>query len=149
VTTANQAIATDTADATGSRPTFIVHDLAQAGRVAQVAAAQPVRLISGPGAGGTLGPAVFMGIIDQTKSDHPDADIIACLDCADEPGTALNALRHGIEEIILAGPEEVVVKIADMAGKQGASVHPRPTHALDMVTNPDCDEIERWIAGSS
>ena len=97
---------TATAAATTEPAAVVIHDLAQARRVLAAAerTRRPVLLVSPPDAGPYLGPAFFNSMIEQARIDHPSAQATACLDCGDEPGTALAALRHGIDAISLTAP---------------------------------------------
>lgn len=147
MTTATQLAPSGPADPTDAWPVFIVHDLAQARVVARAAAAagQPVVMASAPGAGGSLGPALYKEIVDQACADHPNADVIACLDCADEPGTAMNALRHGVSWISLDIGGPVRAKIEQAAESLGARVISSPADALDMAIGPTQTEIDVWL----
>ena len=125
----------------------IVHDLGQAMRVLAAAerTGRPVRLCSPPAAGTYLGPAVFKSMIDQARARHPAAQADSCLDCGDEAGTALAALRHGVEAISLTAPPDVLEKIADMARQSGAATLPPPSQALDMAQGPTDEKLADWL----
>lgn len=136
-----------TAAATKYPAAVIVHNLDQVNRVLAAAerAGRPVRLCSPPAAGPYLGPAVFKSMIDQARADHPKARATACLDCGDEAGTALAALRQGIDAISLTAAPDVLEKIADMARHSGAEIMPPPSHALDMAVPRADDELADWL----
>ncbi|MCW9040408.1 MAG: hypothetical protein OQJ76_07920 [Rhodospirillales bacterium] len=114
---------------------IIVHDIAHV-RAALAAAAEAgihVTLISPPGAAAYMGAAMFGEMIDQAAAEYPNAIFTAVLDCSDDPGMALNALRHGVKAIRFAGPEEVKVKIADIAAQSGATIKSSIPGALDLA----------------
>ena len=136
-----------TAAATKHPAAVIVHDLDQANRVLAAAerTGRPVRLCSPPAAAPYLGPAVFKSMIDQARADNPKARATACLDCGDEAGTALAALRHGIDAISLTAAPDVLEKIADMARQSGAEIMPPPSHALDMAATRADDDLADWL----
>jgi hypothetical protein len=60
------------------------------------------------------------------------------LDCADEAGTALAALRAGIKQVRFTGPDPVRRRIADIAAALGAAVESDPVDgALDLLDRRD------------
>jgi fructose/tagatose bisphosphate aldolase len=129
--------------------TIIVHDLRNA-RAALAASADlgvPVLVRSAPDAAAYLGPSLFKAIIDQAAAEHPGARFTAVLDCGDQPGTALNALRHGVKAVAFSGPRAVREKIADIAAKCGATVTADETSALDLLEVDDAEAACRsWLA---
>ena len=129
----------------------LIHDLDQA-RQALAAArrtGRPVNLVSAPGAGAYLGPALFKQIIDQARAAEPAARVTACLDCADEPGTALDALGQGIEAVSLSAAPEVLAKIESAAIAAGAKVANRPAQALDMADTDAGRRLDAWLMGDT
>jgi hypothetical protein len=112
---------------------FVVHDLAQ-GRAALAAAteagASPV-LASAPGAAGYLGAGTWRALEELWREAFPETPFLGLLDCGDSAGDALAALRAGVRALCLEGPDEIVARIADLAGAQGAAVNP--------ATGPACD----------
>ena len=107
-----------------SRRRIIIHSLAQA-RAALAAAAErgvPVTLESAPGAGGYAGPGWWTALIAAAQAGHPAADVIAVLDCGEEPGSALAALRAGVRRIRFTGPTETRARLAAIAAQLGAII---------------------------
>ena len=142
---------TATAAATTEPAAVVIHDLAQARRVLAAAerTGRPVHLVSPPDAGPYLGPAFFKSMIDRARADHPAAQATSCLDCGDEPGTALAALRHGLDAISLTAPPAVQDKIADAARQYGAMLRPRPDKALDMARPVSDRQLADWLMGDT
>ena len=129
----------------------VVHDLSQARRVLRAARQvdRPVHLISAKGAGAYLGPALFKEIIDQAREAEPSARATCCLDCGDEAGTAMNALRHGVEGVSLDGSQDVIAKVRDAAEQKGQRLDPRPEKALDMAAPDSSAVLEAWLLGDT
>lgn len=135
------------------RRAVIVHDVGQA-RLALTAASAadtPVALLSAPGAAGYLGAVAFREMINKARADIPNADAQAVLDCGGEPGTALNAIRHGLDAVrIGAGPDldtGVINKLADIAGQAGVDFETEGPPALDLqnVADPEA-ALSAWFA---
>jgi len=128
-----------------SAPAFVIHDLEQALEVARVAGETGVEFIlqSAKGAGAYMGPDIFAAILDETRRTCPDANITGILDCADEAGTVLKALRSGVSRISvdLSGP--ALEKINDIAIQQNAVISDYNTDAVDLLDVTDLNETIR------
>lgn len=72
-----------------------------------------------------MGASVFLALLAEAESHYPTTPFRAVLDCGDEPGLALNALRLGVKSIRVHLPEKIYVKIADMAANVDATVENR------------------------
>jgi fructose/tagatose bisphosphate aldolase len=111
---------------------IIVHSLDHA--LAALAAASalnlPVTLASAPGAATQVGPAWFKAVIDQAIAAHPDVVVTAILDCGDEPGAVMGALRTGLKQLRFNGPEPVHAKLAAMGAE---FVDESPAATLDLL----------------
>ena len=116
-------------------PAIIVHSLAQALVAAEVAAAlgRPLTLRSAAGAGGTLGVGWFAGLGAVLTERHPTLVLTLVLDCADEAGTALGALRRGIKAIRVQGPPPLKAKLATLAATYGARLDEDDRPCLDLI----------------
>ena len=127
----------------------VIHDLSHAQMALSAArrTGRPVHLVSAPGAAGYLGPALFKQIIDQARAAEPAARATTCLDCADEPGMALDALRQGVEAVSLSAAPEVLGKIESAATQAGARLATRPTRALDMADAAAERRLDAWLTG--
>jgi hypothetical protein len=118
-------------------PVLIIHDLAQA--VAALAAAEAtstaIQLESAPGAAGYAGAGWFAAVIEAARATHPQARVLAVLDCGAEPGLALGAIREGVEAIRTQARPAVRAKIKAIG--QAAKVEVlegKPGPALDLGT---------------
>ena len=130
-------------------PAFVVHDLEQAKAALKVARElrRRVLLVSAPNAAATLGPAVWREIIAEADKAHPGALAGALLDCGDEPGHALAALRAGLKSIRTGATPEVRAKIADMAAQMGATiVAERPDPACEMGGGEAFSRARDWLS---
>ena len=116
-------------------PRIIIHSLDHA-RAALAAAAErgvPVVLASAPAAAAYLGAAVFREMAAAAAGEFPGVAVTALLDCGDDAGLALNALRHGLKRVRLAAPAPALARVADIAGQLGAVLDADPAApALDL-----------------
>lgn len=62
--------------------------------------AKRVLLVSPPGGALTLGPLFFRKLVDLAAARFPEKTLRGRLDCADRPGLALAAFRHGLDATI-------------------------------------------------
>jgi len=116
-------------------PAIIVHSLGQALVAAEAAAAldRPLALRSAAGAGGTLGVGWFAGLGTVLAERHPTLDLTLVLDCADEAGTALGALRRGVKAIRVEAAADVLAKLAAVAQSYGARLDQDDRPCLDLI----------------
>jgi hypothetical protein len=118
-----------------SEPAITVHSLGQAVAALKAAAAagRRVALLSAPSAGGYVGAGWFRALVDAARDAVPQACCSAYLDCGDEAGTALAALRVEVDGVVFTGRAEVAQRLADIAQRQRARLATaRPTAALDL-----------------
>ncbi len=79
-------------------------------------------LISAPGAAAYAGPVWFLALVEQARAASPGLTISGVLDCADDPGHAMAALRAGAEAIVFTGDDILAKKLAALAEASGAVV---------------------------
>jgi len=110
---------------------IIIHSLdhARAALAAASALNLPVTLASAPGAASQAGPAWFKAVIDEAKAAHPEVAVTAILDCGDEPGAVMAALRTGLTQLRSSCAETVREKLAAM----GAEFIPAAIATLDLL----------------
>ena len=119
---------------------IIIHSLdhARAAIAAAASLGKPVTLISAPSIAGFMGPLWFKAVVESASADHPDLAVTAILDCNDEPGTVMAALRAGFENVRYSGPEETRERLAQMGAITGATIEgASPAIALDLVDRRD------------
>jgi hypothetical protein len=85
------------------------------------------RLESFAGAGVSAGPGWFQAIVEALEAELPAHPFAALLDCGDEPGAALAALRRGVRHVRLAGKPETLRRISDIAAQLGAVLETNET----------------------
>jgi hypothetical protein len=114
---------------------IIVHSLAHA--LAALAAAQtlnrPVTVASAPGAALQVGPGWFKAVVDQARATYPDVAVTAILDCGDQPGAVMAALRIGLTHLRFEGPSATHSKLTEM----GTIFVDPPEAALDLLDSRD------------
>jgi fructose/tagatose bisphosphate aldolase len=107
---------------------IVIHSLAHA-RAALAAAAAlrlPVIVASAPGAAAQAGPAWFKAVIEEARAAYPDVKVTAILDCGDEPGAVMAALRAGLTQLRFNGAPETREKLAAMGA---IFIEPQPADA--------------------
>jgi hypothetical protein len=119
---------------------IIIHSLdhARAALAAAAAAGVPVTLASAEGAGGYAGPLWFKALVETALSEHPGMAAVCVLDCADEAGTTLGALRAGLKRVRFTGTDEVRQRLAAIAAQLGAEIESgEALPALDLLDASD------------
>lgn len=129
----------------------IIHSLDHARAAMEAASALevPVTLLSAPGAAGYAGARWFLSVIARARAEHPEVEAAAVLDCGDEPGRALGALREGCEAVRFTGPAKIAAKIAAIAEQSGAAVYGQrdAAPALDLWREADpAAACRQWLA---
>jgi acyl-CoA reductase-like NAD-dependent aldehyde dehydrogenase len=130
----------------------IIHSLAHACAALSAAreAGTAVTLASAPAAAGYAGPAWFQAIIERAAAAVPGAGFSAILDCGEEAGTALAALRYGVRRVRFAGDTEAGRRLAEIAAELGAAVERAAASApLDLLDCPDpAAACRRFLTGA-
>lgn len=133
-------------------PFVIVHNIGDVRNAVAAASklGRPVTLISPPGAGASMGPEVFMHMVDAgidadigSSSRHA---VTAVFDCASEPGQAMAAIRAGLRHIRIDAGDDVRRKLCDMIGEYGSVLDSTPLSAFDPDdTNRNNDALLNWF----
>lgn len=100
----------------------IFHSLEHA-RAALAAAGEarvPLVLRTAPGAAAYAGVGYLKAIVARARAEASDVAVRAEIDCGEDPGLALAALRAGWTALRLSGRADVRRKIAEIAKAQGA-----------------------------
>lgn len=123
---------------------IVVHEIDHA--VAALAAARaherPIVILSAVGAARSAGAGWWRELVAQTREGSLDQDAEWILDCGDEPGMALAALREGVGSIALDAGEPIWSRVAQIAAQCDATVRRVDrTGALDLAgsNNPQRD----------
>jgi acyl-CoA reductase-like NAD-dependent aldehyde dehydrogenase len=115
---------------------IVVHSLAQAIGALMAAArtGRSVVLASASGAGSYGGPGWFGALIAAAREAVPEARFFALLDCGDDVGAALAAIRSEIEGVVFTGRADVARRLADIARQHSVRlVLHRPAATLDLA----------------
>ena len=92
-----------------------------------------VVLVSAPDAGGYAGPGWFKALVATAREAVPDVRCSSLLDCGDNVGAALAAIRAEVEGVIFTGRPDVARRLADIARQHRAHFETkRPVDALDL-----------------
>jgi hypothetical protein len=121
-------------------PCVVIYGLRDAR--AALAPGLPVTLLSAPGAGVYAGCGWWRAVIAAAGAPH---DI---LDCADAPGRALEALRHGQSALVLlehTPGRDAVTRVAKARRAQLLAARPP---ALDLADPDALRLLPGWLAGS-
>ena len=115
--------------------TIIFHDLGHA-RAALAAAHEhnlAITLQTAPGAAAYAGVGYLKAVNDKAGAHE------AIIDCGEDPGVVLAALRAGWKRLIFSGERDVFDKLAQMAGQQGATITEAGPKGpiLDLLDAPD------------
>ena len=99
-------------------------------------------LLSAPGAGSYVGPGWFGALVDAAREAVPDARFSAFLNCGNDVGAALAAIRSEIQGVVFTGRADIARRLADIAlqhGVQFATNLPAPTLDLgdDFIASPE------------
>jgi hypothetical protein len=123
-------------------PAVIVHGLAQARGA--LAPRLPVTLLSAPGAALYAGVGWWRALVTAACEGAVTPPDI--LDCADAPGRALEALRHGQRILVLRAPD-VFDDITARAAAQGAYVLSAAPPSLDLAARGAERQLFAWLSG--
>ena len=130
---------------------IVVHSLghAIAALTAAARAGCPVVLVSAPDAGGYGGPGWFKALTAAARDAVPDARCSSLLDCGDNVGSALAAIRAEVEGIIFTGRPDTAHRLADIARQHGVRFETeRPSEVLDLGEDffASQEDVERRCA---
>jgi hypothetical protein len=129
-------------------PVIIIHSLTQAIAAVRAAASanRPIVVASPPDAGGYVGPGWFGAAVTAARQAVPGARFSALLDCGDNVGAALAAIRSEVEGVVFIGRPDVARRLADIARQHRVRFETeRPAAALDLVEEffASQEDIER------
>jgi len=112
-------------------------DQARAALGAAEALGVPVTLVSAEAAAGSAGVLWFRELVALAREAHPGAEAEALLDCGEQPGHVLAALRHGFTRLRFKGTPAQTRKLRAIAGQYGATLISRRPKALDLLDEAD------------
>jgi len=124
-------------------PEIIVHNLEQA-RAALGAAkqlGQNVQLRSAPDATAYAGVGYLHALGEALGHE-------LVIDCHDDPGLVMAALRTGCRKIIFSGPEDTHQRLVDMAEQKQAWVRLEttlPSLHLPLLPEDGAERVQEWL----
>ncbi len=130
------------------RPT-IVHSLAEA-RAAVAAAAElgvPVTLASAPEAAGYLGALWFRELVRMASEERPEVRVNSVIDCGDQPGHVMAALRQGLKRVRFTGSKTTAAMLGDLASQYDAEIVTGALRAHDLMDQAKPETAcRRWLS---
>ncbi|CAK0768358.1 Phosphoribosyltransferase [Azospirillaceae bacterium] len=112
---------------------YSLEDARVALRAAAAAEASALHLVSPPGAACYSGVAWFLALISAAIRDiSPPPVFSAFLDCGDQPGVVLNALRVGARALIFTGPCRQAERLVAVAVARNARILTATGPTLDL-----------------
>lgn len=127
-------------------PAVVVHGLADAR--AALAAGLPVTLLSGPGAAGYAGAGWWRALVEAARSTAPGVEAPDALDCLDQTGRAIEALRIGLRRIVLLPGAPARDDVAERAAALGAVLWPARPEALDLAKPGAARGLAAWLGAA-
>ena len=106
-------------------------------------------LTSAPDAGGYVGPGWFSALVAAAREAVPDARCSTLLDCGDNVGAALAAIRAEVEGVVFTGRPDAGHRLADIARHHDVRFETkRPAPALDLAEDffASREDLERRCA---
>ena len=128
---------------------IIVHSLKEARAAVAVAAelGVPVTLASAPEAAGYLGALWFCELVAMARAERPEAEVDAVLDCGDQPGHVMAALRQGLKRLRFTGPKSTATTLRALAGRYDAEIVTGALRAHDLMDQAEPEAAcRRWLA---
>lgn len=117
----------------------IVHSLPHA-RAALAAAGELKRAVvlrTAPGAAGYAGALYLKRVVEEALKNYAEVRAEVVIDCGEDPGLVLGALRIGWKAVCFTGPVRVRRKLADIAHGRGARLVHGRADALDLLDSSD------------
>jgi acyl-CoA reductase-like NAD-dependent aldehyde dehydrogenase len=77
-------------------------------------------LVSAPDAGIYAGPGWWTALAEAAREAVPAARFSAVLDCGDDAGAAMAAVRAGVAAVVFTGGRDIAERLAGIAAARGA-----------------------------
>lgn len=133
-------------------PAVVIHGLDHAR--AALAPRRPVTLLSGVGAGAYAGCGWWRALVAMARAEAPDVSADGepngiwapdVLDCLDQTGRAIEALRHGVRYLVLVPGAPARADAAARAGALGAVLLESRPPALDLADREASRQLAAWL----
>jgi hypothetical protein len=130
-------------------PAIIIHGIEDLRAALKAAASldRALTVLSIPGAASSAGAPWFHALIQAGSAEFPNAALTAVLDCADQPGHALGALRTGCRDLLLLDSVPAWPRVRAIAEAAGARLHasPGPTFNPRFFRDP-IEACRDWLS---
>lgn len=119
-------------------PAIIVYSLdhATAALSAADACNREVLILSAPDAATTTGVGVFRALIGLVREQFPDTPFTAALDCGDNTGHALAAIRQDVSAVVLSEVCPGRARVAEIARQHGVVLLPADVYGGSDAPSP-------------
>jgi hypothetical protein len=109
-------------------PAIIIHGIEDLRAALKAAASldRALTVLSIPGAASSGGAPWFHALIQAGSAEFPNVPLTGVLDCADQPGHALAALRTGCRDLLLLDSVPAWPRVHAIAEASGARLHTAP-----------------------
>lgn len=108
-------------------PAQTVRDWAETRAALEAARSQgrAVFLCSPPGAAAWLGAGWWAALQEKAHAEFPEVEFVLALDCGEDAGDAMAAIRAGVKALIFTGDNDAARKLGDMAMQTGSRLYRR------------------------
>jgi hypothetical protein len=132
---------------------IVIHSLGHAVAALNAAAEadREIVLLSAPEAGIYAGAGWFKALVAAARAAVPAAEFLAMLDCGDDAGAAMAAIRAGIADVVYTGRRDVAERLAAIAAAHGARcIAARPAPLIDLADDffADPETLHRRCAAA-
>ena len=96
-----------------------------------------VALVTPRGAAATGGPEIYLEMYRQGHAHFPETETNAVIDCGDNAGIAMRALRCGWRDLVFTGDDDVRKKLQDMLEQLGGTLGRSRPYTIDLIASSD------------
>lgn len=104
-------------------------------------------LLSAPGAGCYGGARWWRLVVDAVAASHAGLVAADILDCGDQAGRAVEALREGCRRVVLDPASRAYADVAARATSIGAELLPAAPPSLDIAARGAPRRLPAWLDG--
>jgi len=129
-------------------PAVVVHGLADAQLALGAArlAGRTVTLLSAPGAAGYAGCGWWRAMVEAARAAVPGVEAPDVLDCLDQTGRAIEALRYGLRRLVLLPGAPARDDATARAAVLGTVLLDARPPALDLAWPGAARRLGTWLA---
>ncbi len=127
-----------------SRPAVVVHTAEHVRLVVEVAGPARPLVLTPPGAQAYAGVAYLWAMTAPAR----DGGLEVRIDCGEDPGFAMAAIRTGWRQLHMSGDKAMLGKIDDMATQVGGTLHRSRPAAIDLAETNDPQAALKDLIGA-